>query len=84
MAGGSLVNVKAREKQVGLQDEVPSLDGRMRKKAARNAFAKAGRIVHHILWQYHQEISRICSKRTQTLRQTQKCGGKGRENLTCG
>jgi hypothetical protein len=52
MAGGSLVKMKAREKQVGLQDEVPYLDGRRRKKSARNAFAGADRIVHHLLWQY--------------------------------
>jgi hypothetical protein len=33
-------------------DETASLDGRMRGKPARYAFAGAGRILHHILWQH--------------------------------
>jgi len=33
-------------------DETASLDGRMKGKPARYAFAGAGRIIHHILWQH--------------------------------
>ena len=36
-----------------LKDKVACLDGRMKVKLARNAFAGAGRIIHHIQWQYH-------------------------------
>jgi hypothetical protein len=35
-------------------DETASLDGRMKGKPARYAFAGAGRIIHHILWQHHK------------------------------
>ena len=33
-------------------DETASLDGRMKGKPARNTFARVGRIIHHVLWQY--------------------------------
>jgi hypothetical protein len=38
-------------------DEMASLDGRMKGKPARYAFAGAGRIIHHILWLYLQSFS---------------------------
>ena len=37
----------------GLLDEVAYLYSRMRGKPDRNAFEGAGRIIHHIQWQYH-------------------------------
>jgi hypothetical protein len=49
---GQLGEGESTVEAAGLKDEVPYLDGRMRKKSARNTFAGAGRIVHHILWQY--------------------------------
>jgi hypothetical protein len=51
LAVGGSVKMKA-DRGGKLQDEVTSLEGQMRGKAARNAFAGAGRIVHHIPWQY--------------------------------
>ena len=35
------------------RDETASLDGRMKGKSARYAFAGTRRIIHHILWQHH-------------------------------
>ena len=51
MAVGGSLKMKA-ERGGELQDEAACLDGRMRVKPARNAFARAGRIIHHIQWQY--------------------------------
>ncbi len=49
---GQLGEGESTVEAANLKDEVPYLDGRMRKKSARNTFTEAGRIVHHILWQY--------------------------------
>jgi len=38
-------------------DETASLDGRMKGKPARYAFAGAGRIIHHILWHHPRWMS---------------------------
>jgi hypothetical protein len=51
-AVGGLVKMQAGLERVGLQDEVSSLYSRMRRKPARNAFTGAGRIIHHLPWQY--------------------------------
>ncbi len=51
MAVGGSLKMKT-ERGGELQDEAACLDGRMRVKPARNAFARAGRIIHHIQWQY--------------------------------
>jgi hypothetical protein len=42
MAVGGLAKIKAEEEWVGLRDEAARLNGRMRGKPARNAFAEAG------------------------------------------
>jgi hypothetical protein len=53
MAVGGSVKMKADGGEE-LQDEAACLDGRIRVKPARNEFAGAVRIIHHIQWQYHQ------------------------------
>ena len=47
-----MVKSENRRSRLGLQDELPYLDSRMRRKPARDAFAEAGRIIHHMQWQY--------------------------------
>ena len=42
-----------------LKDKVACLEGRMKVKPARNAFAGAGRIIHHIQWQYPNIFSKL-------------------------
>jgi hypothetical protein len=37
---------------MGLEEELSYLYSRMRRKSARSALAGAGRIIHHIQWQY--------------------------------
>jgi hypothetical protein len=39
-----------------IQDEAPYQSSRMRRKSARNEFAGADRIIHHIQWQYRKVI----------------------------
>jgi hypothetical protein len=55
---GQLGEGESTVEAANLKDEVPYLDGRMRKKSARNTFTEAGRIVHHILWQYRTPSER--------------------------
>jgi hypothetical protein len=49
---GRLGEGENRDRSVDLQDGAPSLERRMRRKPARNAFSGAYQIIHHILWQY--------------------------------
>ena len=51
MAVGGLVKMQAGE-HVALQDEVAYLNSQMRREPDRNVFVGAGRIIHHIQWQY--------------------------------
>jgi hypothetical protein len=43
---------EGRPRRLGLQDESPSLDSRMRGKPAHNRFAGADRIIHHVPWEH--------------------------------
>ena len=54
MAMGGLVKMQAGE-HVASQDEVAYLNSQMRIEPDRNVFVGAGRIIHHIQWQYPRD-----------------------------
>jgi hypothetical protein len=60
MAVGGSVKLKA-DWGGERQDEAAYLDGRIRIKPARNKFAGAIRIIHHIQWQYPASTTTVKS-----------------------